>query len=147
MNSKSYILIFCLVVSLVGCATGGQHLDSLKSSEEKKLTTGVVQKEIREGMSQAEVAQHLGSPNLVTRDKEGQETWIYEKMSTDYAYSNSSGGVGSLILGWGGSVGGGGFGSFSKNSGASSASQRTLTVIIKFKDGLVNELTYNASSF
>ncbi len=42
------------------------------------MTVGIVQKEIRIGMSQADVAAALGSPNIVTRDSEGKETWIYE---------------------------------------------------------------------
>ena len=111
------------------------------------MTVGVVQKEIRKGMSQADVATSLGSPNLVTRDKSGAETWIYDKISTEYAYSTSSGGVGALILGWGGSVAGGVAPSYSQGSGASSTTQRTLTVIIKFVEGAVHEFTYHSSSF
>jgi hypothetical protein len=32
------------------------------------MTLGVVQKEIHKGLSQADVAEALGSPNIVTRD-------------------------------------------------------------------------------
>lgn len=135
------------VVSLSGCTTAAKHQQSLPSAEEKKMTVGVVQKEIRKGMSQADVAKSLGSPNLVTRDKSGAETWIYDKISTEYAYSTSSGGVGALVLGWGGSVAGGAAPSYSQSSGASSTTQRTLTVIIKFVKGVVNEFTYHSSSF
>jgi outer membrane protein assembly factor BamE (lipoprotein component of BamABCDE complex) len=123
------------------------HQQSLPSVEDRKMTVGVVQKEINEGMAQAEVAKVLGSPNLVTRDKAGAETWIYDKVSTEYAYSNSSGGVQSLILGWGSSASRGLGASASASSGASSTTQRTLTVVIKFVEGAVDEFTYHSSSF
>jgi len=71
-------------------------------------------------MSSADVAQILGSPNIVSTDEERREVWIYDKMATDRAYSSSAGGVNVLILGFGSS------------SEASSTSQRTLTVVIKF---------------
>lgn len=142
-------IIYCIVLlaPLCGCVTAAKHQQSLPSAEEKKMTVGVVQKEIRKGMSQAEVAQVLGSPNLVTRDKSGAETWIYDKISTEYAYSESSGGVSALILGWGGNAAGGVAPGYSGSSGASSRTQRTLTVIIKFVDGGVHEYTYHSSSF
>ena len=144
---RKVFLLYWLVLALTGCMTASQHQQSLPSAEERKLTTGVVQKEIRKGMSQADVAAALGSPNLVTKDKKGIETWIYDKISTEYAYSTSSGGVSALVLGWGGSAAGLGGGSANRSSGASSTTQRTLTVIIKFLEGEVNEFTYRSSSF
>lgn len=138
---------FAIFALLSGCATATQHQQSLPSADEKKMTVGIVQKEIRKGMSQADVAASLGSPNLVTRDKSGTETWIYDKISTEYAYSESSGGVGALILGWGGSAAAAAAPSYSQSSGASSTTQRTLTVIIKFIEGVVDDYTYHASSF
>lgn len=146
-KSKLILLLALVCVSLTGCMTAAQHQSTLPVAEEKKMTVGVVQKEIREGMSQADVASALGSPNLVTRDKKGVETWIYDKVSTEYAYSASSGGIGALILGWGSSVAGGAAPGYSQSSGASSRTQRTLTVIIKFKEGEVYDFSYNASSF
>jgi hypothetical protein len=57
------------------------------------MTVGIVQKEIRVGMSQADVALALGSPNIVTSDGSGKETWIYDKIASEASYSASSGGV------------------------------------------------------
>ena len=86
-------------------------------------------------MSQAEVAEILGSPNIVTKDKEGIETWIYDKIATEASYS--SGGLGiNLLIASGG-----------KTTAAASQSQRTLTVIIKFKDGVVYDFSYHTSRF
>lgn len=135
-------IIVLLSLSVTGC-TASQHHDTLHSSNEKKMTLGLVQKEIKKGMSQADVASALGSPNMVTRDKDNTETWIYDKVSTDFSHSSS--GVALGVGGAGASVGG--IGGFSSGAGASSRTQRTLTVIIKFKKGLVNEYTYNASKF
>jgi outer membrane protein assembly factor BamE (lipoprotein component of BamABCDE complex) len=146
MIRKGFLLLW-VVLALTGCMTAAQHQQTLPSAEERKLTTGVVQKEIRKGMSQADVAAALGSPNLVTKDKKGIETWIYDKISTEYAYSTSSGGVSALVFGWGGSAAGLGGGSHNRSSGASATTQRTLTVIIKFLEGEVNEFTYRSSSF
>jgi outer membrane protein assembly factor BamE (lipoprotein component of BamABCDE complex) len=103
-------------------------------------------------MNSAEVVEVLGSPNMVTTDEKRREVWVYDKIATDHAYSTSSGGVSALILGGlaiGSSAMGGGVGpSLSKGSGASSTSQRTLTVIIKFDEqNKVRDFAYRQSSF
>jgi len=112
------------------------------------MTVGKVQKEIRVGMSGADVAQALGTPNIVSTDEERREVWIYDKIATDRAYSSSSGGVNALILGFGGGAAGAIGGGGRAAAGASSTSQRTLTVIIKFdKDGKVRDFAYHTSRF
>jgi outer membrane protein assembly factor BamE (lipoprotein component of BamABCDE complex) len=142
-----FIQVLFLAVLLTGCETAGSHRKALDDSSEQKITLGVAQKEIKVGMSQGDVAKALGSPNMVTKDKDSIETWIYDKVSTDYAYSTSSGGLSSLILGFGSGVAGGLGGGVSKNAGAASRTQRTLTIIIKFNKAEVSEFTYNATSF
>lgn len=144
---KALYLLPMILALLVGCVSVADHRKALDDSSEQKLTLGVAQKEIKPGMSQADVAKALGSPNMVTKDRDGVETWIYDKVSTDYAYSSSAGGISSLILGFGGNVAGGVGASTSRSSGASSRTQRTLTIIIKFTDSVVKEFTYNATSF
>ena len=95
-------------------------------------------------MSAADVATVLGSPNIVTTDDQRQETWIYDKISSDVTYSKSSGTVVGLLFG--GSGGGAGVGSSS--AGSSSSSQRTLTVVIKFDgDNTVRDFSYHTSRF
>ena len=143
------LLIFVL---LSGCMTAAQHQQSLPSTQGRELTVGIVQKEIRLGMSQADVATALGSPNIVTRDNEGKETWIYDKIATEASYSRDSGGLGggagsggvpgsTLILGW---LTGG----YSKEAGASSTTQKTLTVIIRYdRNGKVESFAYHSSKF
>ena len=140
------LFIILAAVLMAGC-TVADHRNDLRESSDEKLTLGVAQREIKTGMSQADVAKALGSPNMVTKDKSGIETWIYDKVSTEYAYSKSSGGISALIFGWGGAAAGGAGGSGSMSSGASQRTQRTLTIIIKFKNDAVSEFTYNSTSF
>jgi len=140
------------LVWMSGCMTAAQHQQTLHSTQEREITVGIVQKEIRVGMSQADVVAVLGSPNIVTKDSEGKETWIYDKIATEASYSRSSGGIG-------GNVGAGGIagttlilgllgGSYSREAGATSTTQKTLTVIIKFdKDNKVESFSYHASKF
>ena len=131
--------IGCLFFSflwLSGCSTANSHLKSVKSDAADKITVGKVQREIRIGMSSAQVIEVLGSPNIVSTDENRLEVWVYDKIATDVSYSNSNGGVW-LILG---TVGG--------NSGATSTSQRTLTIVIKFDaDKKVRDFAYHSSSF
>lgn len=141
-----WISILALFI-MFGC-TPAYHQESLHSSKEREMTVGIVQKEIRTGMSQADVAQALGSPNIVTNDKDGKETWIYDKIASEASYSSSSvGGVGAaggvtgntLILGL---IGG------DYRSGAASKTQKTLTVIIKFDNNkAVESFNYHSSKF
>lgn len=113
-----------------------------------RLTVGKVQREIREGMSSADVISVLGSPNMVSTDDQRREVWVYDKISTERAYSTSSGGVNALILGFGASAAGGLGGGGSSSAGASSTSQRTLTIIIKFtQDSKVRDFAYHTSRF
>jgi outer membrane protein assembly factor BamE (lipoprotein component of BamABCDE complex) len=116
------------------------------------MTVGTVQKEIRKGMSGADVAEVLGSPNIVTTDGEGREVWIYDKISTDVTYSKDSGGVGIVLLvgaSAGNTVAGGlGHGGYSRSAGAESKTQRTLTVVIKFdEEKKVRDFSYHSSRF
>jgi hypothetical protein len=103
-------------------------------------------------MSAADVAEALGSPNIVTTDSEGREVWIYDKISTDVSYSKDSAGLGiGLLIGSasGGAFGGGlGTADYSRSAGAQSKTQRTLTVVIKF-DGqkTVRDFSYHSSRF
>jgi outer membrane protein assembly factor BamE (lipoprotein component of BamABCDE complex) len=131
--------ICCLFLSflfLSGCSTASSHMKSVKSDAADRITVGKVQREIRIGMPSSQVIEALGSPNVVSTDENRLEVWVYDKMATDVSYSNSDGGVW-LILG---AVGG--------SSGATSRTQRTLTIVIKFdKDSKVRDFAYHSSSF
>jgi len=143
-----YINLVLLTALLSGCASVGYHRDQVRDNSDDRVTVGTVQKEISIGMPSSDVAATLGSPNIVTTDENRREVWIYDKLSTENAYSTSSGGISTLILGFGGSVGGGLGGGYNSSAGASSTSQRTLTVIIKYDDNnLVRDFAYHTSRF
>ena len=133
---------------LLGCQSAAVHRADVQDDTTDRMTVGKVQKEIRVGMSGAAVAQALGSPNIVSTDEERREVWIYDKVATDRVYSSSSGGVNSLILGFGAVASGGVGATGGSSAGATSTSQRTLTVIIKFdKAGSVRDFAYHTSKF
>lgn len=136
---KTYFPIMLIVISIIeiiGCTNVSQYQQELLSNKEREMTVGIVQKEIKVGMSQADVANALGSPNIVTKDSNGKETWIYDKIASEASYAAGSV-YGTLIL-----VGA------SSASGAASTTQKTLTVIIKFdSNGNVASFSYHASKF
>lgn len=128
---------------LTGCSAT-RHRTEVAAAGVDRLTVGTVQSEIRVGMDAAGVAEALGSPNIVSTDAERREVWIYDKFSTDVAYSRSEGTILGLVVGGSG----GGAGSGSRSAGAASSSQRTMTVIIKFDaDRRVRDFAYRTSSF
>ena len=132
MNStkSTYFLLILLGsgVFLSGCIAPS-HREDVDSKG--NLTVGTVQKSIKHGMSSVGVAEVLGSPNIIQNDGMG-EVWIYDKISSQVSTSASSG---TLIL-------------ISGSSGASSSSQRTLTIIIKFdEESKVRKFSYHTSRF
>ena len=137
-----------LPFALMACMSAADHRRSVQDDSGDRLTVGSVQKEIRVGMSGAEVAAVLGSPNIVSTDEERREVWIYDKVATDYVQSSSSGGLSALLLGFGSSGGGLGSGGYNSSSGAASRTLRTLTIIIKYdNEGKVRDFAYHTSKF
>lgn len=137
MRYKSHFIsaasIALLPLMFSGCMAGRFYDEAYEPTQ--RLELGTVQKEIHEGMAQDQVAFNLGSPNIVTVDKDRKETWIYDKIATEVRQSGSAG----LIL-------------FCQ-TGADyisrrDVSQKTLTVIIKFNaDRCVESVSYHASKF
>ena len=120
--------------------------------KEQQMTLGLVQRNIKVGTSQTDVAEILGSPNIVTQDADGLETWIYDKVSSITAYGSSGFGVG--LGGFGGGYGSGGLGGglanvgYNKNGGINQSVQKTLTVVLKFDNNHnVSSFTYHMSAF
>lgn len=125
-----------LVVLLSGCMSAAQHKSDVGISNGDNLTVGKVQREIRIGMAGSEVAEVLGSPNIVTTDANRREVWVYDKVATDYISSSSSGWVFAVLAGG------------QTRSGAASKSQRTLTIVVKFDEAkLVRDFAYHTSKF
>lgn len=155
MTWKAQVVSACFILlALAGCQSAEEHARDVEAAnaDANRLTVGTVQREIRVGMSGAEVATALGSPNIVTTDEQRREVWIYDKISTQKAFSRSSGGVSALVLVGvlvGDTLAGGlGGGNYSSSDGASATTQKTLTVIIKFDEqSLVRDFAYHTSTF
>jgi len=121
----------CLSVAIAGCGGGKAEI------QEDRLTVGKVQGEIKVGMAASQVAELLGSPNIVTTDEKRREVWIYDKVSTDRVDTSKSSFAGIILL----------LGTQSSDS-SSSSRQRTLTIIIKYdEEKKVRDFAYNATQF
>lgn len=120
----------CLSVVAAGCASEKAEI------KEDRLTVGKVQGEIKVGMPASQVAELLGSPNIVTTDDKRREVWIYDKVSTDRVDAASSSYAGLIILGT------------RSSDSSSSQRQRTLTIIIKYdEEKKVRDFAYNSTQF
>jgi hypothetical protein len=138
------------VLLLAGATLAGaeKRRDEPKPAGEKEFTLGLVQKEVRLGMSQADLVSALGSPNILTRDSQGRESWVYDKFATEARVKSSGFGAGA------GGIGGAGsslllgvLNGYSRDEKAVST-QRTLTVVIRFDpDGKVESFGFHASRF
>lgn len=113
MKRLIVLLTVVLTVFFAGCSNA-------KVTEQKSnLTSGMVKKEVEKGITnQNDIMQIFGSPNMVTKNKSGNEVWSYNKMSTD---SSQKGGKWNLLL-----VGG--------NSAVNSSSTSTFDFIITFDE-------------
>lgn len=130
-------ILFIAISLVAGCAT------TSSGGPEGNLTVGVVQREVRIGMSGSEVAEVLGSPNIVTTDENRNETWVYDKISSQSVTSDTTGAVAVLrFLSDVGPI------AASSRSRRESTSQRTLTVVIKFDEyDAVRDFAYHTSRF
>ena len=137
------VIRLSLSAMLTGIALSGCYPTSLvdqqkdmnaAKGEGDSLSIGKVQKEIKVGMSSADVVGVLGSPNMVTTDDKRREVWVYDKVSTEGMASGSAG----RSFFW-----------FPSDRNATvSRTQKTLTIVIKFDEkGLVRDFAYNTSKF
>jgi outer membrane protein assembly factor BamE (lipoprotein component of BamABCDE complex) len=128
------LLSACSLILLSGCAQKASwHADEVARSEKQNLTVGEVQRNIKNGMSGGQVAEILGSPNVVSTDENGNEVWIYDRFYTEQVGSGSNGLTFTLS-----DVG----------AGAARSSQSSITVIIKYDaNNKVRDFAYHKSSF
>lgn len=120
------LLFLFLIGTSFGCA-------SVQPYQKSSLTPGMVKAKIVKGQtSQNEILKIFGPPNIITKNKSGNEVWTYDKVSID---SSSSGAYGTLIiLGTAGS----------KNS----LSTKTFTLMIEFNENdIVKDYSYRSSAF
>lgn len=138
MNFQRLAAVAAIVIvpALSGCRTAQDNVRDLRSTQEREMTVGTVQREIRKGMSGSQVAEALGSPNIVTRNEKERVTWVYDKIATEASYSNTQNSLFLFLFGQ------------SNQSGASSTTQKTLTVVINFDENdKVESFAYHSSKF
>jgi len=92
MKKKILSILLCLAISAPAFAVKLEANVKKQNNPnvEQDLTVGTVQKYIHNGMAQDEVALALGSPNIVTQDANGKETWIYDKISSTITDRNKN---------------------------------------------------------
>lgn len=126
----SFFLILCLIGSM-GVLEGCRKQPAQTGAS--RLTTGEAKKNIIKGQTtQSEIMQVFGSPNLVTRNSDGEEVWSYNRMSYD---SNSSASSSWFIL-------------FGGSNATSSTGSKSFDLIITFDDrDVVSDYKVIAASY
>ena len=116
---KNYNSILVALLLVLGCSNAPRETTS-------KLTLGLAQSTVTKGANQSEIIKVLGAPNIISKDKSGNETWTYDRISRDAQSKSRSGAGFGALFGW---VFAGG-----SSSSSSSMSNKSLTVIITFDD-------------
>jgi hypothetical protein len=146
MTRATAVAVAVLVVGVA--AAGAEDRGKGPESSPSAFTLGLVQRELHAGLSQADVAERLGSPNILTRDTGGREAWVYDRVSSDVELSGTSVGLGGLGSAAGGSVAGLLGLTAGKRSERARSSQRTLTVVVRFSaEGAVESFSWHHSRF
>lgn len=123
---KIIVSLFLLAILIGGCA-------SVQPIQKGNLTPGMAKTKIIKGQTtQNEILEVFGAPNIVTKNKSGNEVWTYDKASVETGTSDV---YGTIIIA-------GGVGS------RTSTSARTFTLMIEFDDkGIVKDYSYRSSAF
>ena len=130
MKSKTTIFFISLSLffTLVSCVT------SSKPAQKSNLTMGVIKTRVQKGVtSQTDIVRLIGSPNLITKNKAGEEVWTYSRQSFD----SEEGGFGGGFLFFGGA------------KAFSSSASKSFDLIITFDAGssLVKDYSVVSSQF
>jgi len=122
--SKRSILIVVFALQLVACAQAPMAVVPARQIETQRITLGNLQSSVKKGATSSEVVAALSSPTIVTSNRDGTETWVYDKIITE---SESATGF---------------------RSSVSVSSTRTFIVVVKFGlDGLVETVQYRQTSY
>ena len=115
MRSK-YFLWLSIITSfggLIGCSKAPLISIPSRQIETQKITLANVQKIVKKGATNSEVIAALSSPNIVTSNPDGTETWVYDKVMSEAEYAQGS------------------------NGAVAVQSTRTLIVVIKFDKSII----------
>jgi len=156
-SAYKVLLIVCMGFITVGCVRAKSPDLPYSNQQKSNLTAGMVKKYVKVGeATQADILTVFGAPNIITRDKDKNEVWTYDRQSiasaSEVAEWNTSGRVGAIAGGLVGStaVGGGASigGSSGKGSTAGQVSSATFTLIIKYDENdVVQDYRMMATQF
>lgn len=157
-----------VALGAIGCSGGGKDLSAPPAERVDNAAAGTAEKPsnlsygsvtaiVKKGVTtQSELIDMFGGPNISTTDKDGTETWVYERTASmsDTAGSSDqkhleaffSGGY----AGGGGNIAGGASGGAARQNDQRRTvnSVRTLTVVVKFNpDKTVKDYSARASYF
>lgn len=95
-----------------------------RQQDTQKITLGAAQKSLVKGTSASDVIEVMGSPNIVTLNIEGSETWVYDKIATESEFAEG------------------------RSSGVVVTSTRALIVIIRFNTKkVIEDVKYRQTSY
>jgi outer membrane protein assembly factor BamE (lipoprotein component of BamABCDE complex) len=122
IKMKKLLCIACLLL-LAGCQAPLVVIPA-RQQQVETITLGSVQKYLKKGEPSGVVVQYLGTPNIVTSNADGTESWIYDKISTEIEYASGL------------------------SSGVATKSSRTMIVVVKF-DSLkrIEDVKYRQTSY
>ena len=126
MNKMTLVLLLaCLTVLSTGCQES--------RTQGSNLTPGMAKTKITNGVTtQSEILEVFGAPNIITKNKSGNEVWTYDKVAMDK--SNKEGYWTILAAG--------------ESSGKQTTSTKTFTLMLEFDDDdIVKDNSYRASQF
>ena len=124
MYKKVFFIIIACIIS--GCYTNPAPLALIpaRKIETIKITLANVQKSVKVGTSSSAVIEALSSPNIITSNPDGSETWVYDKISSESEFATGL------------------------NSSVSASSSRTLIVVVKFDiSNKVESVQYRQTSY
>ena len=157
IRAYKVFLIICMGFITGGCVRAKSPDLPYSNQQKSNLTAGMVKKYVKVGeATQADILTVFGAPNIITRDKDKNEVWTYDRQSiasaSEVAEWNTSGRVGAIAGGLVGStaVGGGASigGSSGKGSTAGQVSSATFTLIIKYDENdVVQDYRMMATQF
>jgi hypothetical protein len=92
------LFVLALISTLIpGCAT---IPEDMKSTHDSNLTAGMVKTTVIKGQTtQEDILKTFGAPNIVTKNRNNNEVWNYNRMSFNSVSGSDSG----IILLWSGS--------------------------------------------
>lgn len=160
MSRKRFAAVFmilCTAAGMSACIHAQSPALPQSSAQKSNLTAGMVKKYVKIGKAtQADLLAVFGAPNIITRDRNGNEVWTYDRQSiasvSEIAAWNAGGSAAVAGAGLAGStpVGGtaSGGGSAGKSSNTGQVSSATFTLMITFgSDDVVRDYRMMATQF